>query len=116
MTRKQFAILLATIIVGFVLHAVAQTFGALSYLPIAPTVAQCPKGQATGTTFCTVGTTGNYAIYVSFDSAAYQPLVPASSAAGVSSFNGRKGDISLTKADVLNTGIAISTVTTSTLQ
>lgn len=100
----------------------AQGYGAIGFEPIAPTIANCPAGLANGTMLCTVGTVNNYAIYVSFNAMAYQLLVPPSTTAGITSFNGRTGPaITLTKADVLSAGISVATTVapptaTSTLQ
>jgi len=94
--------------------AFAQTYGAISIGTIAPTVASCPPGQANAATLCVVGTsTTGYAFYVSYNATAYQLLVPATSA-GVSSFNGRTGAVSLTDADVTGTGLKVITTVTST--
>lgn len=53
------------------------SYGALSFGPIAPTLSSCPAGETNKTSFCTVGTVStSYAIYVSYNGGAYQPLIP----------------------------------------
>jgi hypothetical protein len=115
MTTKQFLGLIVTLILCAVLLAHAQSFGAIAFSPIAPAVANCPPGPPTGTAFCTVGTApSNYQVYVSYAGAAYQPLVPPPAAAGVTSFNGRTGVVTLSNTDVLGTGLKVTTTVTST--
>ena len=142
MTTKQFSILIAVVLLGLVIglpvvsNVYAQSYGAMSYLPIAPAVSNCPPGIANGTTLCTVGTTsGPYTIYVSYNAGAYQPLIgagvtitgaapivvsggavscPTCVTSAVTSFNGRTGAVTLSKADVVATNLSVTTSVTST--
>ena len=82
MNTKQFCIILAVVITGFVVLAAAQSYGTFGIGPIAPTVAQCPAGAAGMATYCPVGSsTLAYATYVSYNAGAYTLLVPAPSTA-----------------------------------
>lgn len=114
MKNWQFATLIATIVLCAALFAFGQSYGTIGYAPIAPTLASCPAGLANSTMLCTVGSAGKYSIYVSFNAGTYQLLVPISNASGVTTFNGRSGPVTLTKADVTAVGLAIATTVTST--
>ena len=117
MNNKQFSLLVAALVLGFVVVAFAQSYGALAFGTIAPTLANCPAGSSGSATLCAVGSSGTYAMYVSYNAGTYQLLVPAGQN-GVSSFNGRTGNVTLTKSDVTSTGLGVSTsvTATSTLQ
>lgn len=116
MKTSQFAVLIVTLVLGIVLLAYGQSYGGFGYAPIAPAVSNCPPGQSTYTVFCTVGSaTTGYQIYVSYNAGAYQLLVPANAPAGVTSFNGRTGAVTLLKADVTGTGVAVTSTATTTV-
>lgn len=92
MTKKHFLSLVGALILGIAVLAFAQTYGNVAFGPIAPALSNCVAGSASNVTFCAVGTgPSNYALYVSYNGAAYQLLVPAG--AGVTSFNARTGAV-----------------------
>lgn len=100
--RKHLTLFLVLVLAGFLImrypHAVlGQSYGAVSIGPIAPAVANCPAGQSGFATLCPVGSGSTYTMYVSYNAAAYQLLVPVSS--GVTSFNGRTGAVVPTAND-----------------
>ena len=96
-------------------YVFAQSYGAISIGTIAPTVANCPAGQANAASLCVVGTSAaGYAFYVSYNAGTYQLLVPAATGGGVTSFNGRTGAVTLSDADVTATGLKVITTVTST--
>lgn len=142
---KKFAVLFFTFLLGVaVLRMFAQSYGAFGVGPIAPTVANCPAGQPGNyAVLCPVGSSSaGYTMYVSYNGGAYQLLVPASTASVtgtlpivvsgnsvtcptcvvtgsvVTGFGNppRKGDVTLTKADITATGIAVTTASTSSIQ
>lgn len=114
MKWSQFAVLIAVIVLSVITLAYAQSYGGVGFAPIAPAVSNCPAGVTNGAMLCAVGTSSaNYALYVSYNAGTYQPLVPSVSG-GVATFNGRTGDVKLTKADVTAIGLAVSTSVTST--
>src|SRR5208337_4065048 len=90
---------------------------AQSSLTVSPgsTLASCPSPSTKALIFCNVaGDSANAdGAYVSANGAAYF-RVSASVSAGVTSFNGRTGAITLTKADITGTGIAAASTTTAT--
>lgn len=137
----------AVLAVSMLIHSAtvkAQSYGALGISSIAPTVAQCPAGASNVASICPVGSaTAGYALYVSYNGATYQPLVPVVSGVvlsfngrtgavvsaqgdygcgqvtnctpnGVTSFNTRSGAVTLGKADVIATGLGVTTTVTST--
>lgn len=70
-----------------------------------------------GVSFCflntgTVSTSGMY--FALNGSTTWNPLVPAAQTAGVTSFNGRTGAVTLTDPDIQATGLKIATTVTST--
>ena len=107
---------LAGLVCGLMLVAVlayAQSYGGVGASPIAPTVDKCPLSSSQGFLFCAVGTVAPYTMYVSYAGATPIPLVPV---ATVTSFNKRTGDVTLTKADVVGTGVGVTTTASSTIQ
>lgn len=107
--------ILAALIGGMVArHVSAQSYASISLGPIAPTVAQCPAGQPNTASLCPVGSGASYSMYVSYNGGAYAVLAGGSQTAGVTTFNGRAGAVTLTKADVTGTGLAVATTVTST--
>lgn len=95
MTKPQFAILISVLVLGFVIVAMAQTFGSLGISPIAPLVTNCPPGTANTATLCPVGSGSTFTMYVSYNGGAYQLLVPPPPA-GVASVNGKTGALTIT--------------------
>jgi hypothetical protein len=86
---------LILVVIVLAVYAFGQSYGALSFGPIAPTLASCPSGVVTMTTLCTVGTAAPYTIYVSYNGGAYGALIPAQVAAPVTSVNGKTGAVTL---------------------
>lgn len=114
MKWSQFAVLIAVIVSSVITIAYAQSYGGVGFAPIAPAVTNCPSGVTNGAMLCAVGTSAaNYALYVSYNAGTYQPLVPAVSG-GVTTFNGRTGNVNLTKSDVTSVGLSVATTVTST--
>ena len=108
--------IIAFAFVIFAVRAYAQSIGISVNIgnAIASTDSQCPI-SGPGFSLCPVGTAATgYSLYVSYAGGAYQPLVPAS--AGVTSFNKRTGDVTLTKSDVIATGVGVTTTVSSTIQ
>jgi hypothetical protein len=111
MTNKQFAILIAILLVTVAIIAVAQnpTLTPYQFSVNNVTHASCTVVAAT-TQYC-------YASdgpYVSINGAAYVSMLPGAPAAGVTTFNGRTGAVTLTDADVTATGLKVITTVTST--
>jgi len=136
---KKVSIILAFVLGAAVIYMFGQSYGSVGFGPIAPALSNCPAGTANTAQLCAVGTAAsNYTMYVSYNGAAYQLLAPAGTAmtgtapivvsggtvscptcvqgSVVTSFNGRTGAATLTKADVTGTGVAVSTTATSTIQ
>lgn len=98
-------------------HAQSLAITVQSGTALATTVTGCPT-QSTATpgfTICMVvptsGTPFLAAAVSNYNSGA--PFSLAAAASGVSSFNGRTGNVMLTKGDVTGTGIAATSTTTA---
>ena len=134
---KKYMLFAAAAVVGLAIYLHGQSYGALGIGPIAPTVASCPAAQATQATLCAVGSGTSFTMYVAYNGGAYAPLTGATTISGtapivvngstvscptcvtgnvVNSFQGRTGNVNLTKADVTGTGLAATTTATTTLQ
>jgi hypothetical protein len=74
MDTKQFLIVIAVLVLGIIVLAHAQTYGALSFGEIAPTVVDCPAGSTGMVTLCGVGTTAPYTLYVAYGTDPYSAL------------------------------------------
>jgi hypothetical protein len=109
-------------------HASAQT-NPPTPLFISPQVATAISGcaQPVGATlpksvtlcFVDTGVVATSGFYFAIDgSPTFNPLVPPSASAGVTGFGTppRTGNVVLTKADILATGVAVTTTATSTVQ
>lgn len=133
MKRSHFAVVLvlgclAGFITGFsvnpsTVHAQSSpppSYGGFGIGPIAPTVANCPAPAVNQAIQCPVGSVATFAMYISYNGLAYQPMIAPPAPTGVTSFNGRTGVVTLTKGDVTGTGLSgtatFSGTSTVTLQ
>ena len=121
MTNKQFTIfMIGFLLVSMVIGGGAQNAGTSSILiPVQTSIAGCTWPSSTAVTvasglaICPLNLSTGPALALAVNNGAFVQI-PMSAATGVASFNGRTGNVTLTKADVLGTSFAVSTTVTST--
>ena len=111
MTNKQFLILLLTLLTSVAIIAMAQNPNLTPYqFTVGTPHTSCNVSAAGQANYCY----GSDGPYVSINGAAYVSMLPTAQVAGVTTFNGRTGAVTLTDADVTATGLKVVTTVTST--
>lgn len=120
MTNKHFTILILVIFfVSMVAGGGAQSGTSSVFIPAQTTISACTWPSPTvatitnGGAICMLSLSTGPALAIAVNNGAFVQI-PMSAATGVTSFNGRTGNVTLTKADVTGTGLAVSTTVTST--
>ena len=119
--KRSIAFIVVALVAVIVGRLWAQSYGSITFGPIAPAVTNCPAGSASQATLCAVGTT----LYVSYNAGSYQPLVSSNvqpptftAPAGqcITGYNATTNTwvtgaciATVTKAQVLATGLSATT-------
>ena len=117
MTNKQVGFLALTLILCASLFAFAQSPNGIVMLGTQTALSGCawPTSFATvtnGMAVCPLNLSGQPAMAIAINGGAFQQVPMGTAAAGVTSFNGRTGAVTLTKADVLAVGITATATAT----
>ena len=120
MTTKQFSIFMAALVFLFALAGGGQS-GTTILIPAQTNITGCAWNTAAvtvtnGLAICPLNLTTGPALAIAVNGGAFSQIPMTAGTAGVASFNGRTGAVTLLDADVTGTGLKIATsvATTST--
>ena len=118
MTTKQFSIFMATLVFLFALAGGGQS-GTTILIPAQTNITGCAWNTAAvtvtnGLAICPLNLTTGPALAIAVNGGALSQIPMTAGTAGVRSFNGRTGAVTLLDADVTGTGLKIATSVTTT--
>jgi hypothetical protein len=118
MTTKQFSIFMAALVFLFALAGGGQS-GTTILIPAQTNITGCAWNTAAvtvtnGLAICPLNLTTGPALAIAVNGGALSQIPMTAGTAGVRSFNGRTGAVTLLDADVTGTGLKIATSVTTT--
>jgi hypothetical protein len=118
MTTKQFSIFMAALVFLFALAGGGQS-GTTILIPAQTNITGCAWNTAAvtvtnGLAICPLNLTTGPALAIAVNGEAFSQIPMTAGTAGVRSFNGRTGAVTLLDADVTGTGLKIATSVTTT--
>ena len=118
MTTKQFSIFMAALVFLFALAGGGQS-GTTILIPAQTNITGCAWNTAAvtvtnGLAICPLNLTTGPALAIAVNGGALSQIPMTAGTAGVASFNGRTGAVTLLDADVTGTGLKIATSVTTT--
>ena len=119
MTTKQFSIFMAALVFLFALAGGGAQSGTTILIPAQTNITGCAWNTAAvtvtnGLAICPLNLTTGPALAIAVNGGAFSQIPMTAGTAGVASFNGRTGAVTLLDADVTGTGLKIATSVTTT--